>query len=279
MGDLAGSFNQMAMELNARDHALREAQAQLVQSEKMAAFGQLGAGIAHEVKNPLAGIQGIVQLSARSVDPDHPLAAQLAMIEKETKRCRAIIDNLLRFARQEKTVREPTVLADILNDTATLMRHQMSLHHVELRTEIEPGLPVIQAGANQLQQVLMNLLLNAEQAMEERGHGTVTVSVRSAGEGFVELRVRDDGPGIPKHVQSRIFEPFFTTKPAGKGTGLGLSVTFGIVRDHGGRIDVEAVEGHGTTFTIRLPIAGPGGATDSDSATPPPGQEAERRAA
>jgi two-component system NtrC family sensor kinase len=259
MGDLADSFNQMARELNVRELALREAQAQLVHSEKMAAFGQLGAGIAHEVKNPLAGILGIVQLSSRTLPSDHPIAGNLSMIEKETKRCRAIIDNLLRFARQEKTLKEPTRLGDVVADTVALMNHPMSLRNVQLEAEIEPTLPLIHANANQLQQVLMNLLLNAEQAMESRGNGTVTISARSTSDGGVELRVRDDGPGIAKATQARIFEPFFTTKPAGKGTGLGLSVSFGIVRDHGGDIEVESEEGHGTTFVIRLPEIQVGG--------------------
>ncbi len=274
MGQLAESFNQMAGELHTREQALRQAQMALIQSEKMAAFGQLGAGIAHEVKNPLAGIQGIVQLAARGVKPDEPMHQTLAIIEKETKRCRAIIDNLLKFARQEKLEPEPMDVATVVTDTAAILRHQMSLHRVELRTTLEDGLPQIRGSANQLQQVLMNLMLNAEQAIEESGKGgLVEVSAVRAGESHVELRVRDDGPGIPKHVVPRVFEPFFTTKPTGKGTGLGLSVTFGIVRDHGGTIRVDSEEGQGTTFVIALPVPGAAPAADA------PPAESERRAA
>ncbi len=278
MGQLAQSFNQMAGELQTRDQALRQAQMALIQSEKMAAFGQLGAGIAHEVKNPLAGIQGIVQLAARGVKPDEPMHQTLAIIEKETKRCRAIIDNLLKFARQEKLEPEPMDVSTVIVDTAAILRHQMSLHRVELRTSAEQGLPPILGSANQLQQVLMNLMLNAEQAIEESGKGgVVEVSAVRAGE-HVELRVRDDGPGIPAHIVPRVFEPFFTTKPTGKGTGLGLSVTFGIVRDHGGTIRVESAEGQGTTFVIALPL--PQAESDAAPDAPAtPNAEGEQRAA
>lgn len=275
MGQLAESFNRMAGELQRRDQALKQAQMALIQSEKMAAFGQLGAGIAHEVKNPLAGIQGLVQLTARSLHPDEPMGRTLAMIEKETKRCRSIIDNLLKFARQEQIEPEPLELAGVIQDTAAILRHQMGLHQVELRTHVEEGLPLVQGSANQLQQVLMNLLLNAEQAIEESGRGgVVEVSARRAGSDRVELAVRDDGPGMPESVAARVFEPFFTTKPTGKGTGLGLSVTFGIVRDHGGTIRVDSREGQGTTFVIALPVS----PAAVNAPAPAPGS-ADRRAA
>jgi signal transduction histidine kinase len=255
MGQLAGSFNRMTSELARRESELERAQAQLIHSEKMAAFGQLGAGIAHEVKNPLAGIQGIVQLSARGLDPAHPLAEPLAIIEKEVRRCGTIIDNLLRFARQHRLALEPMALEPMVEDAAAIMRHQMSLHGVTLSTQVEPGLPQIRGSANQLQQVLMNLMLNAQQAMEGRG-GVVEVEVRRAGEDAVEIRVHDNGPGIPKEIRERIFEPFFTTKPTGQGTGLGLSVSFGIIREHHGTIAAESEPGRGTTFVIRLPLPG-----------------------
>ena len=253
MGQLADSFNRMTSELRRREAALHEAQAQLIQSEKLAAFGQLGAGIAHEIKNPLAGIQGIVQLTARGLEAGHPMAEPLSIIEKETRRCRAIIDNLLKFARQDRIALEPMRVETVVGDAAAIMRHQMSLHHVELRTRIEPDLPPIRGSANQLQQVLMNPMLNAQQAVEGRG-GVVEVEAERAGDDAVVIRVRDDGPGIPPEIRSRIFEPFFTTKPTGKGTGLGLSVSFGIIREHFGSIDVESEIGKGTTFVIRLPF-------------------------
>ncbi len=257
LGQLADSFNQMAAELRAREDALRHAQAQLIQSEKMAAFGQLGAGIAHEIKNPLAGVLGLVQLTSRTLPNEDPNKAALATIEKETKRCRTIIDHLLRFARPEKVAREPVALSAVVADAVALTRHTMSTHGIELRIDVPETLPKIHASANQIQQVLMNLVMNAEQAMEERGRGVVNVAATRGADNFVEIRVSDDGPGIPKPTMERIFEPFFTTKPAGKGTGLGLSVSFGIIRDHGGTIRVESEPGRGATFVIRLPIDPP----------------------
>lgn len=252
IGELAQSFNRMASELNTRERALLEAQAQLVQSEKMAAFGQLGAGIAHEVKNPLAGILGYAQLSLRKVEPQNPLHGNLQIIEKETKRCRNIIENLLKFARQEKVAYQKLSVNQVVEDTAALMDHQMGIHQIRLEKELADGLPAVQGNANQLQQVLMNLLINAQQAME--GHpGRVTLSTKLSGADGVEIRVADTGPGIPAEIRHRLFDPFFTTKPAGKGTGLGLSVTYGIIKDHKGEIRVESEPGQGATFIILLP--------------------------
>ncbi len=268
MGQLAESFNQMGTELRKREHDLRHAQAQLVQSEKMAAFGQLGAGIAHEVKNPLAGVLALVQLTSRSMPEGDPTRTAFATIEKETKRCRTIIDNLLRFARPEKVAREPVSIATIVADTVALTRHSIAMHGIELRVEVPETLPPVHASANQIQQVLMNLIMNAEQAMESRGRGLVTITAAGAADGFVEVRIADDGPGIPKQALDRIFEPFFTTKPAGKGTGLGLSVSFGIVRDHGGTIQAKSDPDRGATFVVRLPVRAPAAdASDAEGGT------------
>jgi signal transduction histidine kinase len=252
IGALATSFNQMATELDTRERALKTAQAALIQSEKMAAFGQLGAGIAHEVKNPLAGIQGIVQLALRQTDTAHPLREPLTIVEKETKRCRAIIDNLLKFARQEKTVHQATDVGKVIEDSAAIMNHQLAIHGVQIERDVAPNLPKIAGNANQLQQVLMNLILNADQAFEGKP-GVVRLEAAPTPDGGVEMRVRDNGPGIPEAIRVRIFEPFFTTKPAGAGTGLGLSVSCGIIKDHQGRIEVASNPGQGTTFTITLP--------------------------
>jgi len=252
IGTLADSFNRMTSELRARELQLQQAQAQLLQSEKMAAFGQLGAGFAHEIKNPLAGILGLVQINLRHAAAGTPLRQALETMEKETKRCKAIIDNLLRFARQEKVAHEPTDLRKVLDDVAAIMRHQLGLHQVELAVEVPPDLPQIVGNANQLQQVLMNLVLNAQQATKGKP-GHVWLSAVRPSPGRVQVRVRDDGPGIPQDIQRRIFEPFFTTKQAGEGTGLGLSVSFGIVKDHHGDIWVESQPEQGTTFFIDLP--------------------------
>ncbi len=252
IGDLAQSFNQMATGLKEREEALQTAQSQLVQSEKMAAFGQLGAGIAHEVKNPLAGILGCSQIALKKAEPGTALHSNLQLIEKETRRCKSIIDNLLKFARQEKAAMGPIPINTVVEDAVAIVSHQLEMNHVRLETDLASGLPHILGNANQLQQVLMNLMINAQQAMEGTP-GHVTVATRRTEGGSVEVQVRDTGPGMPKDIMDKIFEPFFTTKPSGKGTGLGLSVSFGIIKDHGGEIAVESVPGRGATFVIALP--------------------------
>lgn len=256
MGELAQSFNQMTDELHAREEALKQAQAALIQSEKMSAFGQLSAGIAHEVKNPLAGILGYAQLSLRKLDPDHPTHRHLALIEKETKRCRAIIDNLMKFARQEKVAMEPIDINQTVEDACAIVDHQLTINQVKLHKELSSALPRCLGNANQLQQVLMNLMINAQQAMDGKA-GTVTVSTRATDGPRLEIRITDTGPGIPQEIQAKIFEPFFTTKPTGKGTGLGLSVSYGIIRDHQGEIRVESQVGQGASFIITLPLIEP----------------------
>jgi signal transduction histidine kinase len=253
IGALAESFNRMSGELHAREVALREAEAQLVQSEKMAAFGLLGAGLAHEVKNPLAGILGCAQISLRKTDPGSPIRTHLELIEKETKRCRTIIDNLLKFARQEKTAFEATEPNVPVENAIAIVRHQLGLQKVKVDADLAQDLPRINGNGNQLQQVLMNLMINAQQAMGGAG-GEIHVITRRAGPSEVEIRVRDNGPGMTPEIRKRVFEPFFTTKPGGKGTGLGLSVSFGIIEDHAGEISVESEPGMGTTFIIRLPV-------------------------
>lgn len=252
IGALARSFNQMAAELKVREKALKDLYGQLVHSEKMAAFGALGAGIAHEVKNPLAGILGITQLSLRGAGTGHPLEKNLLIIEKETKRCKTIIEHLLKFARQEQVEFSEVDLQQVVADALAIVDHQLGINSIRVEQELEPGMPTCRGNANQLQQVLMNLMLNAQQAMSGKT-GTVKLSARSLEKGGVELRVADNGPGISKEIQGKVFDPFFTTKPAGQGTGLGLSVTYGIVKDHGGEIHLESEEGVGTTFIITLP--------------------------
>jgi signal transduction histidine kinase len=253
IGTLAESFNKMTSELKTREEALGLAQAQLVQSEKMAAFGQLGAGIAHEVKNPLAGILGYTQLSLRKVEAETPLHKNLLIIEKETKRCKEIIESLLKFARQEKYNLEAIDINHVIEDAADIVDHQLGINQVSLEKDLGQGLPHIRGNANQIQQVLMNLMINAQQAMDG-APGIVTLSSRLLDTGQIELRVRDNGPGMNEEVKARLFEPFFTTKSAGKGTGLGLSVSFGIIKEHHGEIRIESEPGAGATFIITLPV-------------------------
>jgi signal transduction histidine kinase len=256
IGQLAGSFNQMASELSHREKELKTAQEALVQSEKMAAFGQLGAGIAHEVKNPLAGVLGLTQLCLLEAEKATTQFENLVLIEKETKRCKIIIENLLKFSRQEKISFDRIEINRGAEDAIAIVNHQMGINQVKLHHTLAADLPPIWGNANQIQQVFLNLMINAQQAMEGNP-GEVTLTTASIGSGNVQIQIIDTGPGISKEHQAKIFEPFFTTKTSGKGTGLGLSVSYGIVKEHKGEILVKSKLGEGTTFTIILPVTDP----------------------
>ena len=252
IGSLANSFNQMVDELQARERDLIEANNQLVQAAKMAAFGELGAGIAHEIKNPLAGILGLSQLSMRDVKPDDPVYENITRIEFETKRCKDIIDNLMRFARQEKVRFVPVDVNSVVINAIMIVDHQLTINGVKIEQDLADGLPKIMGNGNQIQQIVMNFMINAQQAMAD-SPGRVHVLTSLAENDQVEIRVSDDGPGMPIEIQEKIFQPFFTTKEAGKGTGLGLSVTYGIIKDHKGTVTVESAPGEGATFIVRFP--------------------------
>ena len=193
---------------------------------------------------------GYAQLAQRKVDPESPVARHLAIIEKETKRCKVIIENLLRFARKEKTKFTPTDVNCVILDALTIVDHQLTINHVQIEKSLAEDLPMVNGNDNQLQQVLINLMINAQQAMPEGGK--VRLMTRALPP-HVEIRVSDTGIGIPKQNQQKIFEPFFTTKPAGEGTGLGLSVSYGLLKEHGGELLVESEEGAGTTFILLIP--------------------------
>lgn len=255
IGELAQSFNSMASELDAREKALKNAQSALVQSEKMSAFGQLSAGIAHEVKNPLAGILGYAQLSKMKLDKESPLYNKLDIIEKETKRCKEIIDNLMKFARQEEVEYEKTDINKVVEDAISIVNHQLTINEVKIIKDLSPEELFINGNGNQIQQVLMNFMINAMQAMDGN-RGKVGIKTAKIEDGIIEIRVMDNGPGMPEEVRKKIFEPFFTTKPAGKGTGLGLAVSYGIITDHKGNVFVKSIIGKGTLFVLRFPEIG-----------------------
>lgn len=254
MGELADSFNLMATELKTRADALQDAQYALVHSEKMSAFGQMSAGIAHEVKNPLAGILGYVQLSKRKLDAENPIMKNLDIIEKETRRCTDIINNLMRFARQERTVYGPLDVNKTMDEALDLVDHQLSMKQIRIEKNFTDDLPEVMGNANQLQQVIMNFSINSQHAMEKSGGGVFRVDTRMGEDGYVEIEVGDTGPGIPEDIRDKIFEPFFTTKRAGEGTGLGLAVTYGIIKEHGGDIVLLSEPGTGARFVITLPV-------------------------
>jgi signal transduction histidine kinase len=246
IGDLARAFGDMG-------RTLKQTQAQLVRSEKLAAFGQLGAGITHEVKNPVAGIVSLAQVAQKKLEQPDKLREILALIEKEGLRCRDILVNFLRFARSDTQGFEPVDPNHLALEVAKIIRHQLGTQDIKLRVEVAPDLPPIRGNPGALSQVLLNLALNAQQAMPSGG--AVTLRTARAADGRVVLSVTDTGPGVPEEIRDRLFEPFFTTKAPGQGTGLGLSVSHGIVRDHGGELTVESELGQGATFVVRLPPA------------------------
>jgi two-component system, NtrC family, sensor kinase len=252
---------------NARSMAalerLKSTQAQLLQAEKLSAIGQLVAGVAHELNNPLTSVIGYAQLLQEELlDPKHQgvvrpapeLAHDLGRIAEESERAARIVRNLLAFARRQAASRAPQDIADLFGRVLALRAYEHRLNNVELVPEFYPTLPSVVADGSQIQQALLNLLLNAEQAMRGRSPKRLRVGTRyDEAAAAVELFVSDTGHGIERANLSRIFDPFFTTRDVGEGTGLGLSICYGIVRDHGGQISVESVAGEGTTFSLLLP--------------------------
>ena len=230
-------------------------QEQLIQSEKMSAIGQLVSGVAHELNNPLAGISAFAQLllTEKRFPPDQRTAAE--MIYAEARRASRIVQNLLTFARQHKPERTSTSLNQVLDDALELRGYELRVRGIEVVRDYDEDLPETMADAHQLQQVFLNLITNAEQAMEKRQGNTqrLLVSTRRAGN-VIRIEVEDSGPGIPPNLLERIFNPFFTTKPTGSGTGLGLSISLGIVREHEGKIWAENAPTGGAHFTIELPL-------------------------
>ena len=256
IGELANSFKKMGHELYTRENELQTAQSALIQSEKMSALGQISAGIAHEVKNPLTGILGHAQLSREKLQKNcspQELDKSLEIIEKETTRCKNIIENLMKFSRQEKAIMVRDDISKVIKNSIALVDHQLTINGVKIHQEITENLEAVSINANQIEQVMLNLLLNAQHAMENSSIKNLTVRVKDAQNGYARVEIEDTGSGMSETVKKRIFEPFFTTKPSGKGTGLGLSVSFGIIKSHKAIVNVESEEGVGTKFIIDFP--------------------------
>lgn len=229
-------------------------QSKLMQTEKMAALGQLVSGIAHELNNPLTGIMGYAQLLL-SHELEGERAVEVRRIFEEAERAGRIVKNLLLFAREKKPERRAVNLNEIIERTLALRSYELKVHNIAIVRDLDPEPSPVLADAHQLQQVVLNLLVNAEQAIQQdRGRGRITVRTRRVSAQRLALEVGDDGPGIPSEIASRIFDPFFTTKPVGTGTGLGLSIVYGIVQEHGGEVTVETSPGRGTNFVIELPM-------------------------
>lgn len=259
LGELAVAFNQMidslrqsTEELQSTITTLQNTRAQLIQSEKLSAMGEFIAGITHELNNPLCTIVGFSEL-LKEQNSDAAFSKDIDLIAEAGNRCHKIVQNLLSFARQRPPERKPVKLNEILESTLNFMSYDLRTSNINIVREYDPDLPVIIADAHQLQQVFLNLINNARQAiMGVRDRGTIVIRTRRDKNALVQIA--DDGPGIPPENMSRIFDPFFTTKEVGKGTGLGLSVSYGIIREHNGDISVQSEVGSGTTFEIQLPI-------------------------
>jgi two-component system NtrC family sensor kinase len=232
----------------------REMRMRLMESDRLAAVGELVAGVAHEVNNPLSSISAFAQLLLRDGGLTPAQRESIEVIKAETVRASHVVKDLLAFARRSEAQREPLDLNGVLARTLRLRGYQLSSNKIELETDFAVELPAVVGDARQIQQVCLNLVTNAVQAMAPVGGGTLYIATRRDGPNVV-LEMRDTGTGIPEAARAHIFEPFFTTKGEGEGTGLGLSVSYGIVTAHGGTIEVASTSATGTTFTVKLPGA------------------------
>ncbi|OLB52324.1 MAG: hypothetical protein AUI08_00805 [Gemmatimonadetes bacterium 13_2_20CM_2_65_7] len=236
----------------------RRLQEKLLQSEKMSAIGQLIAGVAHDLNNPLASVVGFSDLLGEASDVPPRLAEPLAVIRQEAERASAIVRNLLSFARRQEGERQLQSIRPILESTHQLLRNQLLAARIELTLEFEPGLPEVEVHANQIKQVFVNIINNAAQAIagaRPQVGGRIQIVTQCQPDGL-SVSISDNGPGIPEALAQRVFEPFFSTKSEGEGTGLGLSICLGIVKEHGGSMSLDpggAGSGRGATFTVELP--------------------------
>jgi len=268
---LAESFNQMLRSLrlmkadleqwgNTLEDKVQQRTEQLVamqnrvaQSEKLASLGMLAAGVAHEINNPLGGILSLTALALEDLPSEDPARPNLEEVVRQSERCREIVKGLLEFSRQQEAGSDMIDVREVLDDTLALMGKQALFFNIELKKRYDAEVPHVLADPSQLQQVFINIIMNAVQAMGERGR--LTVDVHGMDDGTVEVRVADTGCGIPLADIDRVFDPFYTTKPEGQGTGLGLSIAYGIVTKHGGTISIGSERGEGTVVTIRFPAS------------------------
>jgi two-component system NtrC family sensor kinase len=289
-GKLARSFNNMTdalrdsqaelrelartleQKVEMRTQELRRAQAETMRGEKLASVGLLASGVAHELNNPLTGILTFSHLLRQKMADNSPDAEDMDLVIRETKRCAAIIKRLLDFAREKQPEKKFNDINQIIADTVRIVERPAHLRDIELTMDLDPSLPLIWIDADQIKQVIMNMIVNAQHAVEEKGSITVRTrralrtpaSVQSAAAiPMVEISIVDTGCGIPEDNLRRIFDPFFTSKDVGKGTGLGLSVSHGIVEAHGGVIEVHSKVDEGSTFSVLLPLTPPAAGTEN----------------
>ncbi|NLX14374.1 MAG: HAMP domain-containing protein [Phycisphaerales bacterium] len=253
MGQLCQAIDSMADAVAQREERLTQAARQQIgRSEKLASIGRLAAGIAHEINNPLTGVLTFAHLLHGKANMDAQDREDLELIINETSRVAEIVSGLLDFAREKPVKKEPLDVNDAIRRTIRLIGGQKQFQEILISEELCEGLPVVRGDMNQFQQVLLNLFLNACEAMPNGGTLTLRTTQRDR---LVVIQVADTGHGIRREHLDQIFEPFFSTKPVGKSTGLGLSVSYGIIEQHGGSLEVESAEGNGAVFTIILPAA------------------------
>jgi two-component system NtrC family sensor kinase len=270
LGELSESFNNMISELKhsrdaikgwtqtlerrvqERTQELQQVQDQLIRAGKMAALGELAAGVAHEINNPLTGVLTFSSLMLKKVDESHPWKKDLENIVQQTTRCRNIVRGLLDFARQRKPDKKEWDINTLIDQTLTLVENQARFQNIKIIRKFRKDIPMLLVDADQIQQVFMNIIINAADAMTGDG-GMLTVKT-DLNNGIAEISFTDTGRGINKEHLSKLFTPFFTTKETGKGTGLGLAISYGIIQSHNGEIDVQSELGKGSTFRIKLPI-------------------------
>src|SRR5664279_1126490 len=260
----------LEQKVESRTQELRRAQAETMRGEKLASVGLLASGVAHELNNPLTGILTFSHLVRQKMPDKSADAEDMDLVIRETKRCAAIIKRLLDFAREKLPENKFTDLNQVIDDTVRIVEQPAHLRNIEITVDLDRTLPPIWIDADQIKQVIMNMLVNAQHAVEEKG--SITVSTRrsldprapaSEPKPMVEISIVDTGCGIPEANLRRIFDPFFTSKDVGKGTGLGLSVSHGIVEAHGGLIEVESKVGEGSTFRVLLPLTPPSAVPES----------------
>ncbi len=248
IADLARSFNSMVANL-------KHSYLQLARTEKLSALGEMAAGVAHEINNPLGGILLYSNLIAEDLPEDSSAQENMRKIIQQTNRCKEIVQNLLNFARIPTGDMAPLDINDVINTSLNLVKNQCIFHGIEIETRLTQTLPEVIGDRARLEEIFLNLLINAADAMKGKGKLMITTGLDSKifTNDSVKILVSDTGEGIDEEHLPHIFEPFFTTKEPGKGTGLGLSIAYGAIRKHGGLIDAESAPGKGTTFTISLP--------------------------
>jgi two-component system NtrC family sensor kinase len=245
------AFNNMARSLKDRDDRLQKAFQRITRTERLASLGQMAAGVAHEINNPLGGILLYSNLVLEEFPSNHPSRENMEKIIYQTERCKKIVQNLLDFARTPSGDMALIHINDVILTSLNLVKDQSIFHGIVITTDLADGLPQVMGDVSRLEEVFLNLFINAADAIEVKG--TLHISSRFSSTGMVKISITDTGKGIDKAYLPHIFEPFFTTKEPGQGTGLGLSITYGIIQKHNGFIDVESEAGKGTTFIITLP--------------------------